>query len=84
MTAVKPSTVYLKLVIGKSDSTNYSKILGKKSTHRRSTISIKEDRDALTIEITATDTTALRASVNSILRNIQVADATILGKAKTS
>lgn len=74
--AASQESVYLKLVMPKDDTINYSKILGKKSTHKRSTIKIKEDKKLLAIEIESNDITALRASANSILRNLQVIKAT--------
>ncbi|MDE1870685.1 MAG: CTAG/PCC1 family protein [Candidatus Micrarchaeota archaeon] len=75
--AVNP--LKLDLVIRKTDEVNYSKILGDNKRHRRSAISIRENGKMLIIEIKASDLTALRASANSILRNLQVINATRLG-----
>jgi tRNA threonylcarbamoyladenosine modification (KEOPS) complex Pcc1 subunit len=68
--------ISLKIVLDKEPKLNYSKILGKNLGHSRSAIKITESKSALTIEITAKDATALRASANSILRDLQVIEAT--------
>ena len=60
------------LTIGKSANIDYRKILGNMREHKRSTISIKETGTALSITIKTRDITALRASVNAIMRDIQV------------
>ncbi len=67
----KTDGLYLKLIVGKQHGLNYTKIIGKNTTHSRSTIKMQEDKRNLTIEITAKDATALRASTNSILRDLQ-------------
>ncbi|MGC8495635.1 MAG: KEOPS complex subunit Pcc1 [Candidatus Micrarchaeia archaeon] len=57
----------------------YIRILGmkKSSRYKRSTMTIKKSEDALHIEIAAHDITALRATVNSALRDLQVASAIV-------
>lgn len=69
-------TLFMKLEIKKDPQTRYLKILNKTTTRGRSLLKIKERGGLLTIEITANDATALRASANSILRDIQVIGAT--------
>jgi len=66
----------LKIFIDKEPKLHYARILGKNIGHSRSTVKIKEEGSKLIIEITAKDTTALRATTNSILRDLQVIDAT--------
>ncbi|MGD0728513.1 MAG: KEOPS complex subunit Pcc1 [Candidatus Micrarchaeaceae archaeon] len=68
----------LKLIINKEKALEYSKILSIKTEHKRSNIKLKEIKGTLFIEISAKDATALRASANSILRDLQVIEATKL------
>lgn len=70
------NSFYLKLVLPKDDAISYSKILGSNRRHKRSNTAIKEDAKALIIEINAMDLAALRASFNSISRNVQVIKST--------
>ena len=70
------STAYLKLVLKKETNLNYSKILGASKSHKRSSTKLKESKGSLTIEISAMDLAALRASANSILRDMQVIEST--------
>jgi len=70
--------MHLKLIIEKKPSLNYSKILGAAKKHTRSDTKLKELKGTLIIEISATDLAALRASANSILRDIQVIESTDL------
>jgi tRNA threonylcarbamoyladenosine modification (KEOPS) complex Pcc1 subunit len=60
--------------IPKRNGLKYTKIIGKISTYKRSGIEIKEGKKALDISITADDITALRASMNSIMRDLQVVE----------
>ncbi len=62
------------IVLPDSGSARYGTVLhgGK---YKRSTISITRTAAGTTIEIRALDATALRASANSILRDLQVAEA---------
>jgi tRNA threonylcarbamoyladenosine modification (KEOPS) complex Pcc1 subunit len=66
----------LKILVKKDPKIKYLKILSQKSRKERSTISLKEYRTKLIIEVRAKDATALRASTNSILRGLQVIEAT--------
>ncbi len=68
--------IRLKLTIKKGTPLNYSRILGASKIHKRSSTKLKESEENLIIEISATDIAALRASSNSILRDIQVIEAT--------
>jgi len=72
------NAAHLRLVIKKRSKLNYSRILGKGREHRRSSTKLKESKDRIIVEIAAKDLAALRASANSILRNIQVIEATKL------
>ena len=58
--------------IPKKGRLNYKKILGDSREHKRSGIKISETPVSLKIEISAKDATAMRASMNSIMRDIQV------------
>ena len=71
------TNLQFKLIIKKEPGLKYTKVLSG-ATHNRSTISMIESKDTLTIEIKAKDATALRASTNSILRDLQVIEATRL------
>lgn len=76
--ASKAANISLTLVLTKQGKLNYSKILGRSIKHDRSSITLKETKERLTISIKAKDTTALRASTNSILRDLQVIESTKL------
>lgn len=65
----------LTIVISKEENLNYSRILNRKMRYPRSDLAIKETKDTLKITITAKDATALRASSNSVLRDLQVIEA---------
>ncbi|MCL4373679.1 MAG: CTAG/PCC1 family protein [Candidatus Marsarchaeota archaeon] len=58
---------------------NYSKILALKnnSRYKRSTMKSATKGGSLIVRIDASDITALRATVNSVLRDLQVASAII-------
>ncbi len=62
------------IALPESGSARYGTVLhgGK---YKRSVISITRTAAGTTIEIRALDATALRASVNSVLRDLQVAEA---------
>ena len=81
--ASSSKSLHLKLVIAKEPSLNYIRILGKNTKHSRSSVKLKEDESTLTIEIVSKDTTSMRASANSILRDLQVIDATKITKPKS-
>ena len=58
--------------IKKPSGINYTELIGKTSQYKRSTISMSEKPTALKIRIEAKDATALKASLNAILKDIQV------------
>lgn len=75
--AEKSENLQIRITINKPPkSKSYSKILGKSKGHGRSRVEIKESKKILDILITAKDTTALRAQANSVLRDLQVIEAT--------
>ncbi|MGC8652122.1 MAG: KEOPS complex subunit Pcc1 [Candidatus Micrarchaeia archaeon] len=61
------------------DGKHYAKILAlkKASKYKRSSMSVRGKGGTLTISIEAQDVTALRATINSVLRDMQVASAII-------
>lgn len=61
-----------------NNTINYSKLFNGPKRHERSDMKIKSTKGRLVIEVTAKDATALRASANSILRDLQVIEATEL------
>ena len=68
--------IRLTLALKKEPKLKYSSILNKSAKHGRSAVKIQDKKDTLLIEITASDSTALRASINAILRDLQVIEAT--------
>jgi tRNA threonylcarbamoyladenosine modification (KEOPS) complex Pcc1 subunit len=62
----------LKLTLAKRHGIDYAKIIGKGKKHSRSSMLVREKGDMLIVEINSGDITALRASANSLLRDIQV------------
>ncbi|MGC8669897.1 MAG: KEOPS complex subunit Pcc1 [Candidatus Micrarchaeia archaeon] len=64
----------------------YAKALGLKkfSKYKRSTMSASVKRGKLVIQINSEDMTAMRAAVNSVLRDLQVAASAIPLKGKKS
>ncbi len=58
------------LYLNKKYSTNYKKIMGKEKQRKRSKTEIEETEQNLKVYITATDNSALRASINATLRDI--------------
>lgn len=64
-----------KILIKKGSDTSYKRIIGSIKEHSRSKISIKETAKELQINIETDDITALRASINTVIRDIQVIDA---------
>jgi hypothetical protein len=67
-----------RLIIAKEPGLKYSRLLSRSKRYGRSTMKVKETSSTVTIEINATDLTALRASANSVLRDLQVISATEL------
>ncbi|MCL4383790.1 MAG: hypothetical protein M1168_02465 [Candidatus Marsarchaeota archaeon] len=55
-----------------NDSVNYLQILDKTKKYKRSSIKINENKEYITILINAVDVSALRGSVNAILKEIQI------------
>lgn len=66
----------LRILVKKDPKIRYLKILSQKRSSERCTISLKEYKTRLIIGISAKDATALRASANSILRDLQVIEST--------
>ena len=62
------------IVVGKYPGINYKGALGPTGSrrHARSTLDVAESKGRLRITITAKDATALRASINSMLRDLQI------------
>ncbi len=60
------------IMIPKKAGLNYKSILGATKEHKRSGMTISETRDELKITIKTDDATAMRASINAIMRDIQV------------
>lgn len=56
----------------KEGSPSYAKIIGKPHAYKRSSISIREGPKSFYVEIQANDPVALRASMNAMMRQIQV------------
>ncbi len=76
--ATKPIKAYVaSIAIPKIRDTSYITILGNQREQKRSGVSIAEREGSLEISITAKDITALRASMNSIMRDIQAVEGTM-------
>ncbi len=60
------------IIIQKRAKMSYKKILGEIKEHKRSGINISETDSELKITIETKDITALRASLNAIIRDVQV------------
>lgn len=61
-----------KIVVPKSAKIDYQKALGEAKEHQRSGIKIEETESELTINVETDDITAMRASLNTLIRDIQV------------
>ncbi len=70
------------IVLPKRTKSSYQSILGKARDQKRGTVSVKEDKATITIIISAEDATALRASFNSLMRDIQAIEGTVSGTEK--
>lgn len=70
----KASGMALRIILQKGNTIKYGSILGKRSGNGRSTIVVRETKKTLEIKISSLDATALRASANSVLRSLQVAE----------
>ncbi len=66
------SAYHAKIRIPKMPAVRYAAVVGKAKLYKRSSVSMKEYQGALLVEIRAGDATALRASVNALMRDIQV------------
>ena len=60
------------ITIPKSIKTDYKRIIGELRKQKRSKLSVKETQKGITITIEADDITALRATMNNIIRDVQV------------
>lgn len=58
--------------ISKQKGIAYKKIIGVNKSYKRSKIKISENKNCVYISIDANDITALRASANAVLRELQV------------
>jgi tRNA threonylcarbamoyladenosine modification (KEOPS) complex Pcc1 subunit len=56
----------------KTGKINYTKLIGKLTTYKRSSIALAETPAAFTVKITASDPAALKSSLNSVIKDIQV------------
>jgi len=73
----KQSKLFHALVkIPKSRGSKYMGIIGTGKERERSRTKVKEGKDTITIEVTASDMASLRASFNAITRDIQVVEET--------
>ncbi len=59
--------------IKKRFSIDYKKIINQ-MRYERSSIIIKEDKKYIKLNVRAKDITAMRASINSVIRDIKIAD----------
>jgi Transcription factor Pcc1 len=66
----------LKLILKREPKLKYTKLLSARTKQGRSTIHITQTKQSIIIEINAHDATALRASTNSLLRDLQVIEST--------
>ncbi len=60
------------LHISKLQGLDYSKIIDIKSKYKRSSISVKGDKSSIEFRIGAEDPVALRASVNAVMRTVEI------------
>lgn len=75
-----------KIVVRKGFQINIKRIIGLANLKdfNRSRTTITETKDALTITIKATDLTALRASINSVMRELKAIEETCKAVPKKS
>lgn len=59
-------------ILRNKDLFNYTAILEKYKKYKRSLVKINENKNNIIILIEADDVTALRASINGVLREIQI------------
>ena len=60
------------LHISKLQGFDYSKIIDIKSKYKRSSISVKGGKSSIEFRIGAEDPVALRASVNAVMRTVEI------------
>ncbi len=60
------------ITLAKAQPVNYMEIVGKPRPYKRSVITAKEGPSTFSITIKAGDAAALRASINAMMRQIQV------------
>jgi tRNA threonylcarbamoyladenosine modification (KEOPS) complex Pcc1 subunit len=60
------------LHISKLPGLDYSKIIDIKSKYKRSSISVKGGKSSIEFRIGAEDPVALRASVNAVMRTVEI------------
>ncbi|MEM0087294.1 MAG: KEOPS complex subunit Pcc1 [Candidatus Micrarchaeaceae archaeon] len=60
----------IKISIG--EAKDYIKVMDKEIKYKRSKISVKESKDSITINIASNDSRALLASMNSIMKQLNV------------
>jgi len=65
------------LNISKATQMSYKKALGNIRNYKRSKITIHESKRSLELRIIARDLAALRASINSITKDIQTIESTV-------
>lgn len=59
------------ITIKKGHKAHYTKIIGKQKEHKRSRTIMSEDDNSIYIKIDAEDIPAMRASINSVMRDVQ-------------
>ncbi len=60
------------MLVPKKIGTSYSRLLGQSRRHERSSLRIRDAGPMLEVKIETSDITALRASMNTVMRDIQV------------
>ncbi|MDE1857103.1 MAG: hypothetical protein KGH98_03405 [Candidatus Micrarchaeota archaeon] len=62
------------ITVTKSAGVNYLKVIGSKREYKRSSVSMSETKTEITVRIKAEDPTALKASINSVLNDIEIVE----------
>lgn len=62
------------ITIIKAPTVSYLKVMGAKRSYKRSSVNITETKSELRIHVAADDPTALKASINSILNEIEIVE----------
>ncbi len=76
-------TISASVTIQKRKGLNYTGMLVQTGKYKRSRMSVSDLGKTLKVVVTATDTTALRASLNSLLRDLQVVESVARSVPKT-